>query len=78
MPDLVVVHMVDDTVERWTEPVVKISGRMIFVATSTRSDELPLTLRSAPSLPCVYPVKIGSGRNSEPLADAERRAFDFV
>ena len=46
-----VVRTVGDTTERWTEPVIRISGSLTFIVTSTRPDELPLTLTSAPNLP---------------------------
>lgn len=48
-----IVRTSGSTVERWTEPVVKISGQVVFVVTATRPDELPITLMSAPNLPRV-------------------------
>lgn len=56
-----VVRTVGDTVERWTEPVVRVSGQMVFVATATRPDELPLTLTSAPNLPRVGALYMEGG-----------------
>ncbi|MGI5998767.1 MAG: hypothetical protein ACOX89_08910, partial [Lutispora sp.] len=48
-----IIRTIGATTERWTEPVVKISGQMTFVVTATRPDELPITLMSAPNLPRV-------------------------
>lgn len=47
------VHTLGNSVERWTEPVVEISGQIVFIVTATRPDELPLTLLSSPQLPQV-------------------------
>ncbi len=50
-----IIRTIGETVERWTEPVIKISGQVIFIVLATRPDELPITLLSAPNLP-----KVGS------------------
>lgn len=46
-----VIRTVGETEERHTEPVIKISGQVVFIVTATRPDELPLSLMSAPNLP---------------------------
>lgn len=56
-----VVRAAGSTVERWTEPVVKISGQIVFVVTATRPDELPLTLMSSPQLPQVGALYMEGG-----------------
>lgn len=56
-----VVRAVGSTIERWTEPVVKISGQIVFVVTATRPDELPLTLMSSPQLPQVGALYMEGG-----------------
>ena len=48
-----IIRTIGDTTERWTEPVTKVSGQIVFIVTATRPDELPLTLMSAPNLPQV-------------------------
>lgn len=56
-----IVRSSGSTVERWTEPVVKVSGQVVFVVTATRPDELPLTLMSSPQLPQVGALYMEGG-----------------
>lgn len=56
-----IVRSSGSTVERWTEPVVKVSGQVVFVVTATRPDELPLTLMSSPQLPQVGALYVEGG-----------------
>lgn len=48
-----IIRTVGETTTRWTEPVIKVTGQIVFVVLATRPDELPLTLMSAPNLPKV-------------------------
>lgn len=55
------IRTVNGTTERRAEPVVKISGQIVFIVTATRPDELPLTLMSSPQLPQVGALYMEGG-----------------